>query len=256
MQLIDSHAHLYLPQYDSDRDEVISRALENNVTRILLPNINKDSLEPMLRMAANYPGICYPMLGIHPTSIKEDHEDQLEAVRKYIAKHSFIAIGEIGLDLYWDKTFKREQEIAFVEQLKIAGSEKLPLVIHSRESLDEIFALLDSTGIEGLRGVFHAFTGDIEQAKEIIRRGFLLGIGGILTFKNSNLDKTLESVDLKDIILETDSPYLAPAPRRGKRNESAWLRFIAGKLADIKKLPLEEIARQTTSNCIKLFSLD
>jgi len=256
MQLIDSHTHLYLSEFDDDRDEIISRALNCNVTKMLLPNINKDSVGPLLRMVSNYPGICYPMIGIHPASIRDDYNEQLEAVNNNLGKHKFIAIGEIGIDLYWDKTYIREQETAFKEQVKIAGRENLPVVIHSRESLEKILTLLDATGLHDLRGVFHAFTGSIEQAHEIISRGFLIGIGGILTFKNSDLDKTLESIDLGKIILETDSPYLAPVPKRGKRNESSYIRFIAEKLGEIKNLPVEEIARITTSNCINLFNLD
>lgn len=256
MQLIDSHTHLYLPEFDDDRDEIIGRALKCNVTRMLLPNINKDSLDPMMQMVRNYPDICYPMIGIHPTSIKDDYKKQLEAVNKNLRKERFIAIGEIGIDLYWDKTFLKEQEMAFTEQLKIAGRENLPVVIHSRESLEKILQLLDESGIKNLRGVFHAFTGNIEQAREIIRRGFMLGIGGILTFNNSDLDKTVELIDVEKIILETDSPYLAPVPKRGKRNESSYIRFIAEKLAEIKTMNVEEIARITTSNCINLFNLD
>ncbi|MFO7851164.1 MAG: TatD family hydrolase [Bacteroidota bacterium] len=256
MQLIDSHTHLYLPEFDDDRDEIIGRALKNNVTKMLLPNINKDSVKPMMRMVANYPGICYPMIGIHPTSAKDDYEEQLESVENNLQKNNFIAIGEIGIDLYWDKTYISQQEAAFVEQLKIASREGLPVVIHSRESLEEIIALLDSAGLGNLRGVFHAFTGNIDQAREIIKRGFLLGVGGILTFKNSDLDKTIKSIELKKIILETDSPYLAPVPKRGKRNESSYVRFIAERLAEIKNVKVEEIARITTSNCKALFGLD
>lgn len=256
MQLIDSHTHLYLPEFDDDRDEIIGRALKNDVTKMLLPNINKDSLEPMMRMVANYPGICYPMIGIHPTSVKDDYEEQLEFVENNLQKNNFIAIGEIGIDLYWDKTYIRQQEAAFVEQLKIASREGLPVVIHSRDSLEEIIALLDSTGLDNLRGVFHAFTGKIDQAREIIKRGFLVGIGGILTFKNSDLDNTIKSIEVEKIILETDSPYLAPVPKRGKRNESSYLRFIAERLAEIKNVKVEEIARISTSNCKDLFGLD
>ncbi|MEA1886652.1 MAG: TatD family hydrolase [Bacteroidota bacterium] len=256
MQLIDSHTHLYLPEFDDDRDEIISRALKNNVTKMLLPNINKDSVEPMISMVGNYPGICYPMIGIHPTSVKDDYEEQLEAVNKNLQKNNFIAIGETGIDLYRDKKYIKQQEAAFLEQLKIASRENLPVVIHSRESLEEILTLLDSTPLDDLRGVFHAFTGNIEQAREIINRGFLLGIGGILTFKNSDLDKTIKSIEVEKLILETDSPYLAPVPKRGKRNESSYVRFIAERLAEIKNLKVEEIARISTSNCKALFSLD
>lgn len=256
MQLIDSHTHLYLPEFDDDRDEVIKRALNSGVIKMLLPNIDRESIEPMMQMARDYPGICLTMIGVHPTSIKDDYLEQLEAVKENIKAHRFIAIGEIGIDLYWDRTYIREQEEAFTEQLELAGRENLPVVIHSRESLPEILSLIDRAAIAGLRGVFHAFTGSVEQAREIIERGFFLGIGGVLTFKNSNLDRTLEMIDIENIILETDSPFLAPVPRRGKRNESSYIRFIAEKLAEVKKMPLEHIAGISTANCNKLFNLD
>ncbi len=255
MQLIDSHTHLYLPEFEDDREEVISRALDNNIAKMLLPNINKDTVEAVLKMADDYPGICYPMTGIHPTSIKEDYRQELEAVTDNLKEHNFIAIGEIGIDLYWDKTFVKEQETAFREQLRIAKKEKLPVVIHSRESLEEIITIIDDEGTDGLEGVFHSFTGTIEQAREVINRGFMIGAGGIVTFKNSGLDKIIEALDLENIILETDSPYLAPVPRRGKRNESSYLLHIAEKIAELKNLPLEEIARVTTANSINLFKL-
>lgn len=256
MQLIDSHTHLYLPEFDDDRDEVINRALNSGVIKMLLPNIDRESIEPMMQMARDYPGICLPMIGVHPTSIKDDYLEQLEAVKENIKAHKFIAIGEIGIDLYWDRTYIREQVEAFTEQLKLAGRENLPVVIHSRESLPEILSLIDRTSIAGLRGVFHAFTGNAEQAREITERGFLIGIGGVLTFKNSNLDRTLELIDIKNIILETDSPFLAPVPKRGKRNESSYIRYIANKLAEVKKMPVEDIAKISTANCNKLFNLD
>lgn len=255
MQLIDSHTHLYLPEFDDDREAVISRALDKDVAKMLLPNINMESLEQVIKMSDDYPGICYPMTGIHPTSIREDYMQQLKAVTDNIKKHNFIAIGEIGIDLYWDKSFIKEQETAFREQLRIAKKEKLPVVIHSRESIEEIINILDDEGTDGLEGVFHSFTGNIEQAREVIKRGFFIGVGGIVTFKNSGLDKIIESLELENIILETDSPYLAPVPMRGKRNESSYLLHIAEKLAEIKKLPLKEIAKVTTANSINLFKL-
>ena len=256
MQLIDSHTHLYLPEFDNDRDEVIKRALSSGVIKMLLPNIDRGSIEPMMQMARDYPGICLPMIGVHPTSIKDDYPEQMEAVKENIKAHKFIAIGEIGIDLYWDRTYIREQEEAFTEQLKLADRENLPLVIHSRESLPEILRVIDRAAIAGLRGVFHAFTGNAEQAREITERGFLIGIGGVLTFKNSNLGRSLELVDIKNIMLETDSPFLAPVPKRGKRNESSYIRYIANKLAEVKKMPVEDIAKISTANCIKLFNLD
>ena len=256
MQLIDSHTHLYLPEFNDDREEVVRRALDVGITGLLLPNIDKDSYKPMLKMVDNYPGICYAMTGIHPTYIKDDYREQLETMEKSLSKNAFVAIGEIGIDLYWDKTYIKEQEIAFREQLAIAGNMNLPVVIHTRNSLKETLRIIDEQKSEGLKGVFHAFTGTVNEAEEIISRGFMIGIGGILTFKNSGLDKTIQQVDLQNIILETDSPYLAPVPKRGKRNESSYLRFTAEYLAGIKGLSPEETARQTSSNCRKLFNLD
>jgi len=256
MQFIDSHSHLYLPEFDDDRDEVISRALDSNVTKILLPNIKNDSFDPMMQMAVKYPGICYPMMGIHPTSIKDDYTKELDFFNENIQKNEFVAIGEIGIDLYWDKTYFKEQEIAFNEQIKTAHNKNLPLVIHTRESLDSVLSLIDASGYSDLHGVFHAFTGNRKEADKIIERGFYLGIGGILTFKNSGLSETVKHIKIDNIILETDSPYLAPVPKRGKRNESSYLRHTAEKLAEIKNLSIGEIAAVTTLNCTKLFNLD
>jgi len=256
MQLIDSHAHLYLPEFDDDRDEVISRALNNDVAKMLLPNIDAGSVEPMMKLVNKYPGICYPMIGLHPTSVDENYREQLATISNYLKKNKFVAIGEIGIDLYWDKSYIREQEIVFREQLIIAAEKTLPVVIHSRNSIDEIINILDDTGIKNLRGVFHSFTGSIEQAREIIKRGFFIGAGGILTFKNSDLDKVIAELDPGNIILETDSPYLAPVPKRGKRNESSFLKYTAEKLAGIINLSPEETAIITTSNSINLFKLD
>ncbi len=255
MQLIDSHTHLYLPEFDSDRDEIISRALENDVVRLLLPNIDSNSVIPMLEMVKKYPQICYPMIGVHPGSIKSDYINHLETVKKYLSDDRFIAIGEIGIDLHWDTTYKKEQEIVFREQVKLAEVNNLPVVIHSRKSLSDILNILDDMKLKSVTGVFHSFTGNIEEAREIIKRGFMLGIGGILTYKNSGLDEVIASVDLGNIILETDSPYLAPVPKRGKRNESSYLKYVAEKIANIKEFDIKDVAAITTENCKKLFKL-
>ena len=256
MQYIDSHAHLYLPDFDEDREEVITRALNRDVTKILLPNIDMNSVEPMLKMVNNYAGVCFPMIGIHPTYVKEDYADQLLSVEHWINREKFIAIGEIGIDLYWDKEFLEEQIIAFRKQLEIALEFNLPVVIHCRESFDEISTIIDDFKGKGLKGVFHAFTGSIKQAAKVIDAGFMIGTGGIITFKNAGLDKTIAELGPDSIILETDSPYLAPVPYRGKKNESSYIPIIAGKIGELTGKSHAEIAEITTLNAIKLFNLD
>ena len=255
MQFIDSHTHLYLPQFDNDREEVVSRALDSDVVKLLLPNINSDSVGKMLQMVNRYPHVCYPMIGLHPTSVKKDYSDQLNVVREWIAKEKFIAIGEIGIDLYWDKTFLEGQKVAFRSQIEIALAEDLPVVIHCRESFDEILAIISEYGSGKLRGVFHAFTGSIKQARQVIKMGFFIGIGGIVTFGNAGLDSVISEIGPDSLILETDSPYLAPVPNRGKRNESAYIPFIASRIAELTKISVDRIADITTENAIGLFNL-
>ena len=256
MVFTDTHCHLYLDAFDNDREQVVHKAIDQNVNYMLLPNIDSQSVEPMLKLSKSFPEHCFPMMGLHPTSVKENYKEELEIVTGWHEKKKFIAVGEIGIDLYWDKTYIREQEIALSRQLQIAKDQGLPVVIHSRDSLDEILDIIDQENTENLTGVFHAFTGDAGEAHKIIDRGFMIGAGGILTFKNSQLASTLKDIDLEHILLETDSPYLAPVPRRGKRNESSYIRFIAEKLAEVKNLTVEEVAETTTSNCIRLFNLD
>ena len=255
MQFIDTHTHLYLPEFDTDRDEVVSRAISNGISKMLLPNIDLDSVEPLLSAVGKYPGICYPMAGLHPTSVKEDYLSQLEKLEYIFTLHRFIAIGEIGIDLYWDKTFLREQLISFRRQIEFACERNLPVVIHSRDAFPEVFSVLDEFKGKNLKGVFHAFTGNINDAWKAIEIGFKLGIGGIVTFKNSGLDKIVKETGPEHIILETDSPYLAPAPFRGKRNESSYICLVNKKLADIFGKREEEIASVTYSNSVELFNL-
>jgi TatD DNase family protein len=255
MQFIDTHTHLYLPEFDADRDEVVSRAVGNGIAKLLLPNIDISSVDPMLSAVNRYPGICYPMTGLHPTSVKEDYPSQLDMIEKLLTKHKFVAIGEIGIDLYWDKTFLKEQLISFRRQIALASDNCLPLVIHSRDAFPEVFSVLDEFKGNALKGVFHAFTGTIKDAERVINMGFMLGIGGIVTFKNSGLDKIVEDIGPGNLILETDSPYLAPVPHRGKRNESSYLCIINKKLADIFGMSEEEIASVTYSNSVGLFNL-
>jgi TatD DNase family protein len=253
MILTDTHTHLYLDAFNEDRDQVINRAIDLGVRYMLLPNINNESISPMLELCKSYPDNIFPMMGLHPTDVKPDFRHELKIVEAWLVKRKFYAIGEIGIDLYWDKTFVQEQKIALHEQIALAKKHQLPIVLHSRDSFDEIFEVIGDATDENLKGVFHCFTGNRAQAEKIIRWGFKLGIGGVLTFKNSGLDKAIEDVPIEHIILETDSPFLAPKPYRGKRNESSYLMLIAKKLSEIKKLDVDEIASVTTKNAIDLF---
>jgi TatD DNase family protein len=255
MQFIDTHTHLYLPEFDADRDDAVARALSKGVSKMLLPNIDIQSVNSMLSAVIRYSGICYPMVGLHPTSVKEDYQSQLEKLEIIFTKHKFIAIGEIGIDLFWDRTFLNEQIIAFRRQIFFALNNGLPVVIHSRDSFPEVFSVLYEFEGKGLKGVLHAFTGSIDDAGKAISMGFKLGIGGIVTFKNSGLDKVVREIDPENLILETDSPYLAPVPFRGKRNESSYICIIHKKLAEIYGMSEEEIAVITYSNSIQLFNL-
>ena len=255
MQLIDTHTHIYLPEYDNDRDEVVNRALGKGIVKMLMPNIDIHSVDIMLSAVIRYPGICYPMAGLHPTSVKEDYLVQLNKIENLHSKQKFIAIGEIGIDLYWDKKYFKEQVIAFKRQVAFSIEKGLPVVIHSRESFPEVFSALEEFESKALTGVFHALSGNIEDAERAIKMGFKLGIGGIVTFKNSGLDKIVKQVGPENIILETDSPYLAPVPNRGKRNESSYICIINQKLADIFGMTEEEVASITFLNATRLFKL-
>jgi TatD DNase family protein len=255
-EYIDTHAHLYLPEFDSDREIAVETAVYRGVKRILLPNIDSTTIGPMNKLADQFPGICYPMMGLHPTSVKENYEEELFRVEKELSEKSYYAVGEIGIDLYWDKTHLKEQNTAFSKQLDLALTHNLPVAIHARESFNEIFEVLDGYKNKGLRGVFHAFTGTVDIAKNVLERGFLLGIGGIITYKKSFLPEVILATELTNIILETDSPFLTPVPFRGKRNESSYIPYIAEAIAKIKNIPTEDVALVTTSNAIKLFQLD
>jgi TatD DNase family protein len=255
MKFIDTHTHLYLPEFNTDRDEAVKRALENGVTKMLLPNIDIKSVESLLSVTARYPDICYPMIGLHPTSVKEDYLSQLDILEKQFTKNRFLAIGEIGIDLYWDKTFLNEQLIAFRRQIMFALDKNLPVVIHSRDSFSEVISVLEEFRGKGLRGVLHAFTGTLNDAEKVTGMGFKLGIGGIVTFKNSGLDKIIAEIGPDNLILETDSPYLAPVPYRGKRNESSYICLINKKLAEISGIDEEKIAEITFANSLELFNL-
>jgi TatD DNase family protein len=255
MHLIDTHSHLYLPDFDTDRDETVKNALSSGVSAMLLPNIDARSVTPMMSAVNRFKGICFPMVGLHPTSVKEDWKEQIDEMLKLYPLTSFVGIGEIGIDLYWDKTFIAEQIEAFRLQLALAIENDMPVAIHSRNAFPEIFSVLEEFPGRKLRGVFHAFSGDAETAEQAINMGFCLGIGGIVTFKNSGLDNVISNIGLSNIILETDSPYLAPVPHRGKRNESSYICIINRKIADLFGMDPEEVALITTKNARELFNL-
>ena len=256
MILIDTHAHLYSDDFDNDRETVIQNAIRSGVKYILCPNIDSSTLSALDGLCAVYPDYCHPMMGLHPTSIKEDYKDELEIIRMRLFDSpptKYKAIGEIGIDLYWDKTFESQQEEAFALQLEWAVTQHLPVAIHARNSFDSIMSVLQD--FKTLTGVFHCFSGTINQAEQVVNKGFLLGIGGVVTFKNAGLDKVVQAMDLSNIVLETDAPYLAPVPFRGKRNESAYLSLIVQKITQLKDVSYAEVCQITTDNAVKLFNL-
>ena len=255
MKIIDTHTHLYLKQFKDDIDKVIQRSIDKGINKFIFPAIDSSHFDSMHSLKNKYPDIIYLMSGLHPTDVKKDFKDELEFVVNSLKTHDYIAIGEIGIDLYWDKSFLNEQQEAFRFQIRLAIKNDLPIVIHCREAFDEIFEILDKENCDKLRGVFHCFTGTLEQAKRAIDLGFVLGIGGVVTFKNGGIDKFLNQIDLKHIVLETDSPYLAPVPFRGKRNESSYIIHVIEKLSEIYGLSKEEIADITTKNAEKVFAL-
>lgn len=256
MLFIDTHTHLFSPSFDEDRTETVQRAIHAGVEVMLLPNIDIESIEPMYDLCVQFPDNCFPMMGLHPGSVGEHWESDLEIIRKNLFERKNVAVGEIGMDLYWDKTFKDQQAEALRLQLTWAKELRLPVVIHAREAFDEIFEVVDELNDESLTGVFHCFTGTVDQAKKIEEYGgFKLGIGGVLTYKKSGLDEVIKEIPMDMLILETDSPYLPPTPHRGKRNESSYLLHIAEKLADVKGMTLKEVAEITTANAKNLFKL-
>jgi TatD DNase family protein len=253
MQFIDTHAHLYDEQFLDNIDEFVQRSLEQRVTEVYMPNCDQYTIEPMMSVAQKYPQILKPMIGLHPCYVKEDYKTELDIMLQWLDKSSFAAIGEIGLDYHWDTTFVAQQKEAFQLQTNWALQKKLPIVIHTRESIDDGIGIIQSLQNGSLKGVFHCFSGTLEQAKKIVDMGFKLGIGGVITYKKSNLPTIVEEIGLEHLILETDAPYLAPTPYRGKRNESAYIPIIAQKIADIKQINIEEVATITTANAKALF---
>jgi TatD DNase family protein len=256
---IDTHTHLFSEEFNDDRSLVVKKAIACGVEKMLLPNIDANSIHPLFDLCNEFPQNCFAMMGLHPGSVDEHFETHLATIKQalFSNKERCVAVGEIGMDLYWDKTFVEQQRIAFATQINWAKELNIPIVIHAREAFDEIFAVLDELNDERLSGVFHCFTGDEAQAQKAVSYGnFKLGIGGVVTYKKSTLPEVLATVDLKHILLETDSPYLAPVPFRGKRNESAYVVHVAEKLADIYQVSLKTIEETTTSNAKELFRLN
>lgn len=252
---VDSHTHIYLKDFDEDRKGIISECLNNGVNKLLLPNIDKSSIADVIKICEVYKDICYPMVGLHPCYVKDSYEDDLDFLKPIIKSIKPIAVGEIGIDLYWDKSNLEIQRKAFIAQINWAKEFKLPIVIHARDSYDEIFEVLDQVNDENLNGVFHCFSSSLKDANRILNYGgFKLGIGGVVTFKNSGLDKVVKNIDIKNIVLETDSPYLTPTPFRGTRNKSSYIPIIANKLSDIYEISCEEIGNITSKNAKEIFN--
>ncbi|ELR69577.1 Putative deoxyribonuclease YcfH [Fulvivirga imtechensis AK7] len=253
MNLVDSHAHIYLKEFKDDISDVLEEAQESGVKKIYMPNIDHTSIDAMLELESRWPQQCISMMGLHPCSVKKGFEKELYLVEEWLEKKDFVAVGEIGTDLYWDKTFWPQQQEAFKIQVEWAKKYKKPVVIHCRESIDETIELVEKLKDDRLTGVFHCFSGNIKQAEKIISLGFYLGIGGVATFKNGGLDTVIPEIAMEHILLETDSPYLAPVPYRGKRNKPSYISIVAERIADLKKIEIEEVARLTTDNAQILF---
>ena len=251
--LIDTHCHLYLEEFKKDIDEVILNAQKNEVQQFFLPAINSETTEALLKLEEKFPNHCFAMMGLHPCYVKENFQDELDFVASWLKKRKFAAIGECGLDFYWDKTFIKEQYIVLEKQIEWALEYNVPLILHTRSATQETIDVIKKYKTENLKGIFHCFGGSMEEANQIIELGFYLGIGGVITYKNAGLDIVMKELDLKHIVLETDAPYLSPVPFRGKRNESKYLLTIAEKIAIIKNCSLEEIKSITTNNANKLF---
>ena len=251
--MIDTHCHLYLDDFDADRPAIIERANTESVGRFYLPAIDSSIITRMLKMEQDYPGQCFAMMGLHPCSVKENFEEELQIAEQWLARRKFAAVGETGLDFYWDKTFTAQQYTAFRTQVGWAKKYNIPVVIHSRQSTPECIDVIKEMHDTSLTGIFHCFGGSLEEARQITELGFYLGIGGVLTYKNSGLAGVIEKLPLDNIVVETDAPYLTPVPFRGKRNESAYLKYVVQKIAELKNISIEEVAEITTANANKLF---
>jgi len=255
MIITDTHTHLYSEAFNEDRKEMIQRAIDEGISRFFIPAIDSSYTKAMFQLETDFPENVFLMMGLHPTSVKENYQEELALVEKHLAKRSFFAIGEIGIDLYWDTSTLEIQKKAFKHQIQLAKKYQLPIVIHCREAFDEIFEVLEEEKSDDLFGIFHCFTGNLEQAKRAISFNMKLGIGGVVTFKNGKIDQFINQIDLKHIVLETDSPYLAPKPYRGKRNESSYITKVLEKLSELYMLPQEKIAEITTQNSKDVFNI-
>lgn len=256
MNFTDTHTHLYSEEFNTDIDDVILRSVNIGVSRFFLPNIDSASIVPMLNLCDKYPLNCFPMMGLHPCSVKENYKEELKIAESWFSRKKFYAVGEIGIDLYWDKTYAEEQKQAFITQIEWAKMFKLPIVIHTRNSFEETIEIVEKFNDENLKGIFHCFSGSLDDADRIIALGgFKLGIGGVVTFKKAGLDEIVKQIELKHLVLETDSPYLAPVPYRGKRNESSYIVEIAVKMAELHNASIEEIAQITTKNTKEIFGI-
>jgi TatD DNase family protein len=255
MTLIDTHTHLYLPEFDNDRDQIVARAIEQGVTKMIMPNIDINSLGKMMKAAERFAGICIPMIGLHPTSVTNTYDDELKPIFDIARSQPFAAVGETGIDMYWDTTFIDQQKMSFRKHIDLALELDLPIVIHARDSFPVIFEILSDYQGSGLKGVFHAFTGTEEDLEKATGLGFMIGIGGIVTFKNSDLANIIAKTTIENILLETDSPYLAPAPYRGKRNESSYLTLINDRVASVFGITPDRSAAITTENAERVFNI-
>ncbi len=255
MEIIDTHTHLYLNHFKNDIDEVISKSIENNIQKFIMPSIDSSHMQSMYDLKSRYPKNIFLMTGLHPVYVKENYKYELEKVFNSLNDNDFVAIGEIGIDLYWDKTYLKQQQDAFEFQIELAISNKLPIVIHCREGFNEIFEILERFKSKKMTGIFHCFTGNLDQANRAINMGFKLGIGGVVTFKNGGLDKIINQIDIQNIVLETDSPYLAPTPFRGKRNESFYITYVLKKISEIYNISEKRVAEITTKNSKELFKI-
>jgi len=255
MQIIDTHTHLYLNQFKDDVDLVIERAKNAGIDKFIFPAIDSSHFKDMHELRNRYPENIYLMSWLHPVSVKDNYKEELNLVLKSLETHNYVGIGEIGIDLYWDKTFLKQQQEAFEFQIRLAISNNLPIVIHCRDGFDEIFEILDAEKCSKMRGIFHCFTGTLVQANRAINLGFNLGIGGVVTFKNGGIDKFLNKIDIKNIVLETDAPYLSPVPHRGKRNESFYVTYILKKISELYALNEQEIAKITSKNALEIFNI-
>jgi TatD DNase family protein len=255
MILTDTHTHLYSKEFDTERTILIQKAIDSGITRMFMPNVDSDSIPGMFLVEKQFPENCFAMMGLHPCSVGSNYQQELQVVEYWLNKRKFVAIGEIGIDLYWDKTYIAQQQDAFRMQIQLAKKHELPYVIHARNSFDEVMEIVTEFKNDNLKAIFHCFSGTIEQAEQIVEmKNFKLGIGGVVTFKNSGLDKVVEAIDLKHLVLETDAPYLAPVPFRGKTNQPEYLLVVAQKIAEIKNISLEEVIEVTTQNSVDVFN--